>query len=327
MKKLIIPFIILLVIIVLLFIPKQKIVYSENFFYMDTYIEVKLYNISKTKATKTFDNINQIYKEYHNLSDKFSSYNVTNIFDINNGLLEGDKVQIDEKLYNLIKYGVDWYDKSNGLLNISMGELTSLWKKYQQNKNGIPTKKELNSIKFDITDVKLLDNNYILNNKPNIDLGSIAKGYATEEVGKYLKNSGIKQFLINAGGNVLTGDYYESGKYKIGIEDPTDNSNVYQIVKGNNIAVVTSGGYLRYYEYDGKTYSHIINPNTLMPANNMKSVTIVTSDSALGDALSTTLYLMTIEEGKEFIKNYDAEAIWYGIDGTISKTEGFSKYE
>ena len=326
MKKIIIP-VILIAFLVIIFIPKNSKTYTENFFYMDTYIEVKLYNISKTKANKTFAKINEIYKDYNNLSDKFTSYNVTNIYDINNHVLDDDKVKIDEKLYELIKYGIDWYDKSNGLLNISMGELTSLWKKYQQNKNGVPSKKELNNIKFDISDIKLLDDNYILNNEPNIDLGSIAKGYATEEVGKYLKKNNINQFLINAGGNVLVGDYYESGNYKIGIEDPNDNTSVYQIVKGNNIAVVTSGGYLRYYEYEGKTYSHIISPNTLMPADYMKSVTIITKDSALGDALSTTLYLMSIEEGREYIKQFDAEAIWYGLDDKIYKTEGFSKYE
>lgn len=326
MKKAI--FILVLVaFLIFVFIPKKNKVYSENFFYMDTYIEVKLFNISKSKASKTFNEINEIYKQYNNLSDKFTSYNVTNIYDINNHVFDDEKLLIDNKLYDLIKFGIEWYDNSNGLLNISMGELTSLWKKYQQDKNGVPSKKQLESIKFDISDIKLLDNNYILNNEPNIDLGSIAKGYATQKVGEYLKENKISKFLINAGGNVLVGDYYDSGTYKIGIEDPNDNTSIYQIVKGNNIAVVTSGGYLRYYEYDGKTYSHIINPNTLMPANYMKSVTVITNDSSIGDALSTTLYLMSIEDGMKFIKKYNAEAIWYGLDGQIYKTEGFNKYE
>jgi len=146
--------------------------------------------------------------------------------------------------------------------------------------------------------------------------------------GNYLKEQGFNKFLIYAGGNVLVGDHYKNDVYKIGIENPTKSGDIYKIVKSNNMAVVTSGGYERFYEYEGNIYHHIIDPNTLMPPNYMKSVTVITNDSALGDALSTTLFLMSIEEGKEYIKQFNnVEAIWYTNDNTIIKSDGFDKYE
>ena len=173
----------------------------------------------------------------------------------------------------------------------------------------------------------MLEDNKILNNHPNLDLGAISKGYTTEVVGKYLESIGIDEYLINAGGNVKVGSNYKKKNYSIGIQSPIKGEDLMSVIKGNNISVVTSGGYERNYEYNGITYHHIIDPDTLYPSNNMKSVTVVTKDSALGDILSTTLFLSSVEEGQEIIKNYDCEAIWYTNDNKIIRSENFNKYE
>ena len=127
----------------------------------------------------------------------------------------------------------------------------------------------------------------------------------------------------------MVGNHYNNEKYKIGIETPTVEGGVYEIIEGNNMAVTTSGSYARFYIYDNKIYHHIIDPNTLFPPNHMKSVTVITKDSALGDILSTTLFLMPIEEGKKFLEDNfkEVEAIWYSNNDQIYKTEGFEKYE
>ena len=115
--------------------------------------------------------------------------------------------------------------------------------------------------------------------------------------------------------------------YQIGVQGPNKDGSLVTIVKGKNISVVTSGSYERNYEYEGKIYSHIINPMTRYPADYMKSVTVITEDSALGDILSTILFLMPAGKGQEFIKDYSAEAIWVLNDDTIIRSEGFDKYE
>ena len=152
-------------------------------------------------------------------------------------------------------------------------------------------------------------------------MGAITKGYVTEKVGKYLEDNGINYYLINAGGNVKVGKS-NKGYYNIGIASPISDET-FEIVKDENISVVTSGGYERFYEYDGVKYHHIINPNTKYPADYMKSVTVIGKDSGLCDILSTTLFLMDIDEGKEFIKDYDVKVIWFTNDDEIIKSDNY----
>ena len=322
----IIPILILIFIFLFIYNNNSKKDYTRKFFYMDTYIYVKLYDINKKDADKYLDEIENIYKKYHKLTDRYNEYdNIKNIYYIKNNKSEEEYIKIDNELYDIISYGIDYYDKTNGLVDISMGNVIDVWKKYRDNKNGVPSIEELekanNNIKIELKDGK------IKNNHPNIDLGSIAKGYTTKVVGEYLKKQNINKFLINAGGNVLVGDKNKKD-YLIGIEDPNSKDDIFDIVKGSNIAVVTSGGYERYYEYNGKKYHHIINPKTLYPTDNMKSVTVVTSDSALADILSTYLFLLNIDDGLKYVNSLEnVEAIWYTNDDKIIKSDGFDKYE
>ena len=312
---------IILSIIIYICCNNQNKIYSKNLFYMDTYINIKINSNNKEKVEEAFLEAEKLFETYHNLTDRYNSESNLYLFNHTNG-----KVNVDSRLYDLINYAYSWYFKSNGLFNINMGNVIDIWKQYRDSGNGIPTKDKLD-VNIDINNIKLLDNNTILNNGANIDLGGVTKGYVTKLVGEKFEKLGITDYIINAGGNVLVGNK-KSGEYKIGIESPLKDGSIYQIVKGNNISVVTSGSYERFYEYEGKLYHHIINPNTLYPSDYMKSVTIISEDSALADILSTTLFLMPIEAGIEYLKDFDnVEAIWYSNENEIIKSEGFSKYE
>ena len=95
-----------------------------------------------------------------------------------------------------------------------------------------------------------------------------------------------------------------------------------------NISIITSGGYNRYYEWNGQKYNHIINPDTLFPTNYMKSVSVITNNSAYGDMLSTMLFLMDIDSGLEYVNSVDGiEAIWYTNDNQIITSNGIKDYE
>ena len=299
----------ILLIFILLLTGCSKQEYSKNLFYMDTIINVKLYNISETKANEAFDEIENIYQKYEQL---------TNFYDENSELskLNNDvNYEISTDLLELIKIGYEWDNKTNGLLNINIGNLTKIWHDFRENPIELPN---VENIK--IEHLKM-DNNKILNEKVNIDLGAITKGFVTEKVGEYLEENGITYYLINAGGNVKVGKS-NKGYYNIGIASPISDET-FEIVKEENISVVTSGGYERFYEYDGVMYHHIIDPNTKYPANYMKSVTVIGEDSGLCDILSTTLFLMNIEDGKEFIKDYDVKVIWFTNDNEIIKSDNY----
>lgn len=298
-----------LLIFILLLTGCGKQEYSKNLFYMDTIINVKLYNISESEANEAFAEIETIYQKYEQL---------TNFYDENSELskLNNDvNYEISDDLMELIKIGYEWDIKTNGLLNINIGNLTKVWHDFRENPIELP---DVDNIK--IEHLKLEDNK-ILNDKVSIDLGATTKGYVTEKVGNYLEENGINYYLINAGGNVKVG---KSNKdyYNIGIASPISDET-FEIIKDENISVVTSGGYERFYEYGGVMYHHIIDPNTKYPANYMKSVTVIGEDSGLCDILSTTLFLMDIDEGKEFIKDYDVKVIWFTNDNEIIKSDNY----
>lgn len=307
--------------------------YSKDIFYMDTYINIKLYNNDEDKTMKALNYIDDLYNEYDKLTDRYKKYDdIKNVYYINNELDIDKQIEIDSKLYDILKYSKSYYSKTNGLFNIALGNVIDIWKSYRDGvKTGIPTIDELkNSRSIDINDLMLLDNNTIMKKDDiSIDLGAIAKGYVTEIAGNYLESIGIDEYLITAGSSsVKAGNHYNNGKYKIGLTDPSDPTNLYEIITGNNISITTSGSYERYYEYNGKKYSHIINPNTLFPSDNMLSVTVLSDDAALGEVLSTTLFLMPIEDGLDYIKSYDGvEVIWYGIDNKITLSSGMNVYE
>ncbi len=333
MKKYLKYIIAVILIIVLLacgyfaFYKKTK-EYSKNLFYMDTYINVKINsNLGDTKSNKILDGVEDIYNKYQLLTDTYNSE--SDVYYINNNDSTDEELTIDSDLYDMLDLALSWYEKSDGKFNINMGSVIAVWKKYRDAGTGVPSMEELkNSGSIDINNVVLLGNNKIKNTKPDIDLGGISKGYTTGKAADYLKANGIDSFIINAGGNVVVGKNDTKDYYSIGIENPEDTSDIYQVVKGNNVAVVTSGGYERFYEYNGVRYHHIIDPDTLFPANNMLSVTIVSSDSGLADILSTALFLMKPQEAIDLVNSLDnVEAIIYVDADTILKSDGFSKYE
>lgn len=329
MKKILILITLTLTIIFTTYFYKQPKLYEKDYYYMDTYINVKIYSNDLKKVNKAFIEIEKIYSEYHKLTDRYNSYlGITNLYTINNNVLNNEYLEIDKKLYNLIEYGINMYKLSNGKIDISMGNVIDIWKGYRESGLGIPTLEELKYVNYNnINQIELKDNK-IKNNNLNIDLGSISKGYTTKIVGEYLNSVGLNKYLINAGGNVLAGNSYKKNKYKIGLENPSNQNDIFKIIKVENKAVVTSGGYNRYYEYNGTKYHHIIDPNTLFPSNNMKSVTVITGDSAYADFMSTYLFLLTVEEGMEYVNNLeDVEAIWYLNDDTVKTSKGIKQYE
>lgn len=301
----------ILLILLLLLTGCGKQEYSKNLFYMDTVINIKLYNVNEKKANEAFDYLDNLYQEYENLTD-FYDFN-SELSKLNNDV----NYEISSELLDLIKIGYEWDVKTNGLLNINIGNLTKIWHDFRENPVSLPN---LDDVKIESLKI---ENDKILNDKVNIDLGAIVKGYVTEKAGNYLESIGIEYYLINAGGNVKAGKS-NKGYYNIGIASPISNET-FEIVKNENISVVTSGGYERFYEYNGVMYHHIIDPNTLYPANNMKSVTVIGEDSGLCDILSTTLFLMDIDEGKEFIKDYDVKVIWFTNDNQIIKSDNYEQ--
>ena len=142
-----------------------------------------------------------------------------------------------------------------------------------------------------------------------IDLGGIAKGYASQQIMEIFNTDGIESGIVNLGGNVqVLGKKPDGSEWKIAIENPKDTDSVLGYFEGSDVAVVTSGGYERYFEEDGKSYHHIIDPSTGYPADTgIISVTIVAPDGTEADGLSTSLFVMGVHKAEDYWRNHREE--------------------
>lgn len=281
-------------------------------------------------------------KVYHELYDIYNDYEgINNVKTINDNA--GVKpVKVDQKVIDLIKFSKDAYDLSKGKKNIALGAVLQVWHDYREAGTNDPDNAKVPPMDLLKEKAKHTDiNNVIIDEEAStvflsdpemsIDVGAVAKGYATEQVAKYMIEQGYTNLLISVGGNVRAiGSRDEVEKaWNVGIQNPDlDSEEKYLLITElENLSLVTSGDYERYYTVDGVRYHHIIDPDTLMPANDYTAVSIITEDSGLADALSATIFNMPLEEGKALIESIDhTEAMWVNHDGSIVYSSGFEAY-
>ena len=157
-----------------------------------------------------------------------------------------------------------------------------------------------------------------------MDLGSVTKGYLSGCLMELFREKGVTSALVNLGGNVQAlGTKPDGSLWQVAVQDPKNDSYL-GVISIADQAVITSGGYERYFEEDGNTYWHIIDPATGRPADSgLISVTIVGTDGAACDALSTALFVMGLEKAADFWRDSDDfEGIFVTDDDTVYITEG-----
>ncbi len=301
-------------------IPLEK--YTRTIDALDTKIDVTLYSKSSKKAEKELDKIEDIYGKYDRLTSRKEG---SILYEIHHHSTEEETITVEEDLYKMLRYGKNWYEKSNGKLNINLGNVTDIWSSYREKGIGIPTSKELESAgSIDIKDIELLGNNTIKNNQSNIDLDTIKLGYATEEVIEYLEDNHLNIYLINASSVIAAGDHYIEGeKYLVAIASPfkDNNEELLTNIRFTNGVIVTKGIYQNAYKYDGKDYGTMIDPDTRKPAENVVGVTVLGKSVRDTEAIATTLFLMRGEEGKKYIDtNTNFAVIWAYLSNGEEKT-------
>jgi thiamine biosynthesis lipoprotein len=304
---------------------------SKTFFLLDTAIQVDLYG----KNTEELMNEIQVDLEYyHKLTDKYNEYEgITNVYTLNKS---SEATEVDPILFDLIKLSKDYYELSNGKFNIAFNNVLAVWHDYREEAMdggviAVPYISELEDAALNtlIEDVILNEDDLTVEllNETTIDLGASAKGFIAALLAEKIEEAGITEYIINAGGNVVTGLHPDDRPWRIGLEDPNSPTNLYARVELINESAVTSGDYQRFYLYEGERYHHIIDPLTLYPAKYYRATTVITSDHAVADILSTTLYLMPLDEAEALVESLDGvEAIWYHHDDTYTYSSGFEKY-
>ena len=238
-------------------------------------------------------------------------------------------VKVDKRIIELLTYGKKAYKITNGYVNIAMGSVLSIWHDYREKGESLPPKSMLTKAS-EHTDINNLiidkENSTIFFNDKELklDVGAITKGFVCNKIYEYITQNNLWQSaVISLGGNIITiGNKPDKNDFVIGIENPNSNEYLDKIYADDNTSVVTSGSYQRYYTVDGKDYCHIIDKNTLYPANYFKSVTVISRDSALADTLSTALFCMDLNAGRKLAEKYNIQAIWLDKNDKITKTNG-----
>lgn len=309
--------------------------------YMDTFDTI-VQNVGYTRTGMEFDRyseeMHKLLIYYNQLFDRYNSYEgINNVKTINDNAGIAP-VQVDEPLLDLLEQCIEWEEQSQGAVNVCMGPVLEIWHNYREQYIGttegkLPPMEQLEAAArhTDIGNL-VIDREagtvYLTDPEASLDLGAVAKGYATERIAQQLYADGFTSFAMSSGGNIRVMDAPADGSksaWVIGIQDPaaTMESGKYaDSVIANNISVVTSGDYQRYYMVDDVKVHHIVDGKTLMPANRFSSVTIVCEDSGLADMLSTALFILPMEEGRVLAEQYGAQAMWIDPEGTVTCTDG-----
>lgn len=245
----------------------------------------------------------------------------------------GNWVELSEDTREILSRGLELCALTDGALDLTAYSAVQAWG-FPTGAYRVPDETELEQLvgTIDYTQVELDDNQARLPEDMSLDLGAVAKGRLGEVLSQDLKELGVTSALLELGGNIQTvGTKPDGSRWRVGIQDPNSQEGGYlAIVEVADQAVVTSGDYQRYFEQDGQTYCHIMDPATAAPADSgVDSVSIVGSDGTLCDALSTALFVMGEEKGAQFWKDHpelDFEAIFVSQDGTIAVTEGLEEH-
>ncbi len=303
---------------------KSKDPISRTELFMGTAIKVTLYDGGSEEI------LDKAFKRVIQLEDLVSiNKDGTEIVELNKN--SGIKpIKLSEDSFNIIEKGLEYSKASKGGYDVTIGPLVKLWS-IGLPEAKVPNKKEINeAIKHvDYSKLKIdKDNNEVFLSEKGmmIDLGSIAKGYAADEIAKLLKEEGVKEAIIDLGGNIYALGKKEGNKnWKIGIQDPnTERGNVVGTIETSNKSVVTTGVYERFIEKDGVKYHHILNPKTGYPyKTDIAGVSIIADKSVDADALSTLIFTKGLDEGLKFIETLDGvDAIFIMNDRKVYITKG-----
>jgi len=279
---------------------------ESEIFALDTAITLKVYGSKRVEVLKKLeDKINE-------LDDMLSTGKETS--EVSRLNRSGEAV-LSPTMANLIKRSKAIYNKTDGLFDITIYPLMELWGFPTKNYK-VPSGKEiaekLKLVGFDKIDFNEETRKISFKNKGmEIDFGGIGKGYITDELVKILTDEKVESAIINLGGNVFGFRKKPDGSlWNIAIRDPNEPDKYMAAIRLEDSAVITSGGYERYFEENGIIYHHILDPRTGKPSDSgLKSVSIISKDGTLADALSTSLFIMGEEKAigywKENGSNFD----------------------
>ena len=299
---------------------RHESTYETSFFAMDTFMSVKATGHNPKAAVEA------VRDAIMALDNDLS---VTNPQSLVYRLNEAGTCISDDDLIFLLNKSREAKELSSGAFNICIYPIMKEWG-FTGDEFKVPDKTVLEELCKALTTAEISYTNsgesVTLSEGSTIDFGGIAKGYASKIAGDIFANRKIKSALINLGGNVYAiGKKPDGSLWNVAVNSPDDSQKYLGILSLSDKAVITSGGYERYFEKEGVIYHHIIDPSTGYPARSgAQSVTIVSDDPTLADALSTAIFVMGLDRATELWRSHNTlfDFIFYDDKGNLYITEG-----
>lgn len=292
---------------------------TKTSFKLNTVVTITIYDSTDVSL---LDNALALCDTYENLFSR--TRETSELYQINQGL----KRELSPETEELLEIALSYHRLSNGLFDPSIGPVSSLWDFHAENPK-VPEDALIQAALplVNAENLRLSNHNITMEPGMMLDLGAISKGYIADRIKEYLIGQGVKSAVIDLGGNVLCiGSRPDGTPFQIGIRQPFQDANTAAAVLSiTDQSVVTSGIYERCFEENGVLYHHLLDPGTGYPCDNeLASVTILSDHSVDGDALSTSCFLMGMEQGMALIDSLpDVYAIFITREGKLYYSEGF----
>lgn len=318
-----------IVIVALLYCRREKEFTSERFL-MDTLVSIRAYGRDEDKLKEAVTAAYSEMQRIADLSDRFPSpgsaaYRASDVCLINENAGIAP-VRVHEDVIEMLILAKRCHALGNGAFDVTIGPVMDLWGFAGKNPH-VPLPEKLAGALALVDSGKLIIDEqkqtvFLERRGMKLDLGAVAKGYATEKAVRVLKNRGVARALIDAGGNIrVIGSNSRNAPWKIGIRDPRKSDGLIAVLSLTDSSAVTSGDYYRYFEAGGDRYNHILDPRTGYPARSNMSVTVITEDAGFADILSTAFFILNPEESVELAeKMKGVEAVIVTADRRILHT-------
>ena len=272
--------------------------YNYSIFTFGTLVDITLYGVDKKQADSVFELLQKDFDQYH---QQWSPWTNGELAQLNRQLSDakdGKGITVPANLLPLIKSSIVLSEQSNNYFNPAIGKLINLWQFHRHQEKDIkpPGDSLIRSLVEKnprMSDLSFDRHGQLINTNPAVSLnfGAFAKGYAIALEIEQLKRLGVKNAVINAGGDLSVIGKHGDRAWNIGIRHPRSDQVLASIEVKDNESVFTSGDYERLYFYQGQRYHHILNPETGYPTDDAQSVTVLHDDAGLADAAATALFV------------------------------------
>lgn len=303
--------------------------FSETVFTFGTLVEITIVGVDEATAdlayTAALDDLNYMHNTWH-------AWQENALARINNLLRTGGSFSLAPSILPLISKAKVLSEQSNGLFNPAIGELVNLWGFHSDERDDSPEPlhediQVLLDAAPSMQDVVIEGlNMHGTNDRIRLDFGGFAKGVAVDAVIEHLREFGIQNAIVNAGGDLRAIGQKDGRPWRIGIRNPDAEGVIASLEISGDESVFTSGDYERYFEIDGKRYHHIIDPRTGYPAMGTRSVTVLHNSGAVADAAATAMFVAGPDHWKTIANNMGiSNVMLIGSDGRVQITTDMAK--